>query len=521
MQVGCLRPGSPKNVMEDLGRKEDNLFPEARPPTEKQLMKSTPQQGKGRNKRQRIACSLLQPQVPYERHPFMRTLHKWATHGCPVDCGRPWPIEVTEQAVLRGPHPSAMTAESLELFEEDIAYQVKAGFCEIMPWEQLKRLRPNSLKISPVAVVPQRNRRGRIILDLSFPVYPTGSKRHRSEPLQQSVNDSTAKQAPREPVEELGNVIWRILDIMDKCEEDDLQFQKIDLSDGFWRMIVAEEEKWNFCYVLPSALGSEIRIVVPSALQMGWTESPGYFAAATETIRDVIAGDLEIQRDFAPHKDEHFTIPATPPKPSAGPDEFVGNFVYVDDFINVATESAQGGNLLAISRASLHAIHEVFPPPAVTGHEGGKDPISLKKLQKGDARWSPTKEILGFLFDGHGKTVQLPEDKSAEILVEIKRILKKKTVPFKRFQILLGKLRHVAIILPGLRGLFTPGNRVLGEQPSRVPLHAKSPMRQMLKDMASLVQQLQQRPTHARELVPLPPNGPSNGGSRGGHAANA
>ena len=50
-------------------------------------------------------------------------------------------------------------------------YQVKAGFCKIMLWEDLKRLRPLNLKISPVAVVPQVGRGGCIILDLLFPVY--------------------------------------------------------------------------------------------------------------------------------------------------------------------------------------------------------------------------------------------------------------------------------------------------------------------------------------------------------------
>jgi hypothetical protein len=32
-------------------------------------------------------------------------------------------------------------------------------------------------------------------------------------------------------------------------------FAKIDLSDGFWRMLVRESDKWNFAYVLPGAAG--------------------------------------------------------------------------------------------------------------------------------------------------------------------------------------------------------------------------------------------------------------------------
>jgi hypothetical protein len=51
-------------------------------------------------------------------------------------------------------------------------------------------------------------------------------------------------------------------------------FSEIDLSDRFWWMIVEESSKWHFCYVMPDPVGSPIRIVVPSALQMGWAKSP-------------------------------------------------------------------------------------------------------------------------------------------------------------------------------------------------------------------------------------------------------
>ncbi len=87
-------------------------------------------------------------------HPFTPTLNKWQ-HGIEVDCGPDWAWEIVKAAVARGPHPTASTPDSIDLFNEDIAYQVKAGFCKIMLWEDLKRLQPPNLKISPVAVVPQ------------------------------------------------------------------------------------------------------------------------------------------------------------------------------------------------------------------------------------------------------------------------------------------------------------------------------------------------------------------------------
>jgi len=37
-------------------------------------------------------------------------------------------------------------------------------------------------------------------------------------------------------------------------------FAKIDLSDGFWRMLVRESDKWNFAYVLPGEAEEPLRV---------------------------------------------------------------------------------------------------------------------------------------------------------------------------------------------------------------------------------------------------------------------
>jgi hypothetical protein len=118
--------------------------------------------------------SLMQPQPRAQGHPFFPTLNKWATKGVPVDCGLNWEWENVEQAVARGPHCGSMEKENIALVHEDIQYQVDAGFLRIMLWSELQKLRPPKLKISPMAVVRQKNRRGRLILDLSFPVYRRG-----------------------------------------------------------------------------------------------------------------------------------------------------------------------------------------------------------------------------------------------------------------------------------------------------------------------------------------------------------
>ena len=232
--------------------------------------------------------------------------------------------------------------------------------------------------------------------------------------MQPSVNNTTLQQAPEGPVKELGNVLPRLLDFMATVPpEEHIHFSKLDLADGYWRMIVEEEQQWNFAYVMPSAPDKPKRIVVPRALQMGWNESPAYFCATTETVRDVAQTWLDEGVPMPPHFMEEFTTPMTPPRRQtlAGPPAQM-LAVYVDDHVMAAVESQDGQLLNQTARATLHAIHSVFPPPSATNLLGAKDPISEKKPHKGDGRWATQKEILGYMLDGVARTVQLPADRA-------------------------------------------------------------------------------------------------------------
>ena len=103
------------------------------------------------------------------------------------------------------------------------------------------------------------------------------------------MNKTTACLAPDVPVKEIDNVFRRVLKFRDSIAEGEVvMLAKIYLSYGLWRMIVEEEAKWNFSYVMTELTDMPPSLVVPSALQMGWSESPEYFCAATETGRDLI-----------------------------------------------------------------------------------------------------------------------------------------------------------------------------------------------------------------------------------------
>jgi hypothetical protein len=461
----------------------------------------------------------MAPTACVNMHAFAGELQKWE-EGVPVDCGAPWAWETVEAAVEKGAHKSATSDESIALVQEDVAYQLKAGYAEIIAWKDLQKLRPKQLKISPLAVVPQRNRRGRMILDLSFAVRARRthrkdakrgqtkkgrkrSKRGDDDIIQASVNDTTTRLAPEGPVKELGNVLPRLLDFMATVPpEEHIHFSKLDLADGYWRMRVTREERWNFAYVMPAKPGEELMVVVPSALQMGWNESPAFFCATTETVRDISQMWMDHGTELPAHKMEAFVKPATPPQrqlTDGATHQWSG--VYVDDHLLAVVEDRTGTLMRRTARATLHAIHSVFTSPSSTTMEGAKDPISEKKLHKGDGRFDTTKEILGYMLDGIARTIQLPQDRADNLLKEVRAILKKTRVPLTRFRSIVGRLQHAARILPVAKAFFTPLYNALRGLPSQIALGAKSEVRQALIDAAVVIRDLARRPTHVSELT--------------------
>ena len=457
-----------------------------------------------------------------------------ASHGCPAACGPDWPPHVIAAARRAGPHTSALLPENLELVWEDILYQQQSGFVRIVPASELFTAdAPSHLKISRVAVVPQVDRRGRIILNLSAGVSLAGPDdprrsrgRTRARPAESpatwpSVNDTTDPAADQDSVQALGAVLPELLYFMYDTPHDwVIHWQKIDLSDGFWRMTVAPGDEYHFVFELPRRPGdTEPHFVLPSSLQMGWTNSPAYFCTATEACRQLVTRLLALTTGTglpAPHPHEPFCLPSdrpAPPRPWATPgDVSIFLQIFVDDFLNgVAAPRDQRHARAAaedwVSRCALHGIHALFPPPDVSGHDGGRDSISIKKLTKGDARWHLTKIMLGLDLhgaDGPGRLIGLPLAKADRYIAAISAVLARPRnfVSLGEFQKLVGKIVHACIALPMMKGHMTPLNRVLSFAPPTVGLAKPSATRDALSAIIPLLRLAHFRPSHITELVP-------------------
>ena len=207
----------------------------------------------------------------------------------------------------------------------------------------------------------------------------------------QSVNDTINKNlAPQHSMYELGNVIPRFIWSMAAAPDNGvpLLFSKIDLKDGYWRMVVNEQDAWNFAYVLPQLNSNEeIQLVIPDALQMGWSESPAFFCAATETARDLADKYYTDNKTLSKHTDEKTVmnidwskIPMSDNSPLEEEQRIVHLLeCYIDDFIAMI-QCTNKNELKRLTRCMLTAITNIFPPPSVTGSVMGPA-ISPKKLE--------------------------------------------------------------------------------------------------------------------------------------------
>ena len=174
--------------------------------------------------------------------------------------------------------------------------------------------------------------------------------------------------------------------------------------------------------------------------------------------------------------------------------------VFVDNFIALA----QGRRARCrVWRILLHAVDDVLRPLDATDGPLRQEPVSLKKLINGDCSWATIKLVLGWIINTESMTIHLPPHRVtrlAEILASIPVTQKRTSV--KKWHKVLGKLRSMALALPGARNLFSQMQHALSNRVStRVTLNKG--VHQALDNFRWLLRDIPSRPTRIAELVPL------------------
>jgi hypothetical protein len=240
--------------------------------------------------------SNISPEIAHIEHPASLLLHHLGLHGTPVALNTPaWSLERLDFAHKRGSHQSS--SAHLEFLRGEMADMVEKGFWVVVPYKQVRHL-PN-LRLSPLGVVPQRDRRPRTIVDYTY----------------SDVNQETKSMSPKEAMQ-FGKALPRLLQKIRFADPSfgPVYMLKVDIADGFYRVWVEAQGIPSLGVCFPNEPGEEALVAFPLALPMGWTESPPYFCAFTETITDIANAHITRQADPPPHRLESEAEAApTPP----------------------------------------------------------------------------------------------------------------------------------------------------------------------------------------------------------------
>jgi len=176
-------------------------------------------------------------------------------------------------------------------------------------------------------------------------------------------------------------------------------------------------------------------------------------------VRDVAQNKLDQVESLVPHPLELLCLPEEEkmlPSLEHVHSEALTTLldIYMDDFIGLV-QAITMKELTHFTHAVLHRIHTVFPLPGLVDDQED-EPISVKKLKQGDGRWDTQKEILGWLFNGITKCLQLPVDKVSKLWTSLLQMTKQKSMRIGELEKLNGKLMHATIGIPNGRGLLSP-----------------------------------------------------------------
>ena len=168
----------------------------------------------------------------------------------------------------------------------------------------------------------------------------------------------------------------------------------------------------------------------------------------------------------------------------------------------------QGGPLIRqqVHQAMLHAVDQVLRPLQVGDRPERKEPVSVKKLRKGDACWRTRKNILGWLVDTRQRTIHLPEHRRHRLDAVLASVHPNQTTTsLCKWRQLLGELRSMSVAIPAGRGFYSHLQCILPTDPS---LSANTRVRitpqahRALGHFRRLATTLRQRPTRWAELLP-------------------
>ncbi len=451
----------------------------------------------------------LAPTISNIRHPAQALLQQLRDEGAPVQLSTaPWSHQQKVQAIQRGSHPS--TIAHAEFLRNEMANMVEQKFWIVLDFQRIQHM--PGLRLSPMGVVPQRDRRPRPIVDYTY----------------SGINHNTISPAPKDAMQ-FGRAFERVLHRIHHANPTygPVYLIKVDLADGFYRVPLLASTLLSLAVAFPHLPSEPPLVAIPLVLPMGWVASPPYFCAVTETITDLANHTLRRRQKSPPHRltyiadhpNNYTPIPTSStsavqhhPTPTPVPlhrkalslslirRPLAYIDIYMDDFIALSQgHPAMQHHVRNTLFNSIDLILQPLQPDDVQFNR--TEPISIKKLNKGDAFWSTRKTILGWVVDTYQQTIELPPHRAERLLEILELLLQKRRISFKKWQQYIGELQSMLLALPGGRGLFSTlyTGYADGFQSNRLSI--TRPVKDALLDLYDLAHDLQARPTRLGEIV--------------------
>ena len=438
----------------------------------------------------------ISPEVGSIPHPAAVLLEELRTVGARVEIStEPLTAKQLDAAAEYGSHGSCV--RGLGFICREMLDFIEKGFYMVLPFDQVRDL--EGLRLAPMGLVPQRDRRDRIVVDYSF----------------YGLNDATVSTAPDSM--QYGRALQRVLQQIYDADPKHgaVHMIKVDVSDGFYRVGLKPSDIPKLAIAMPPVPGCPPLVVFPLVLPMGWTQSPPYFCALTETVAD-LANDALKTSDYGtqPHRLDELADTEPPPTASRPATLHVDHNrrgynrrplayidVFVDDFLGLAQGDRARRN--RVRRSLLHSFDLVFRP-LEQGEEPRQEPVSVKKLLKGDSCWATTKVLLGWLVDSVRGTIELPPHRAERLIELITSFQSRTRCSLKAWRQLIGELRSMTVALPGSEGLFSHMQEALVRALKNGRVHLTRHNQAELADWLWLAKSLQDRPTSIAEVVRKP-----------------
>jgi hypothetical protein len=371
---------------------------------------------------------------------------------------------------------------------------VNMGFWTVLPFTAVQDL-PH-LSLAQAGVVPQRERRPRPIMDFSF----------------NKVNQEGVPLAPYLAMQ-FGQALQRIIQrvVYANPAHGPVLLAKLDLADGYYRIPLSPHAAQHLAVVLPPDSDGQVRqnlIGIPLSLPMGWSQSPPYFCAFTETCVDIANSSIAVGKPLPLHPTEtqtqlhpvpwatvvhnhHPWQPAPPLLPLAHVD------VYIDDFLL----ANQRGTIDTTLRAALHAISTVFRDDPSSPRRAV---VSASKLAKGDATWVTTKQVLGWDINTEELTIHLPEHRLKRLDTLLSPLRYQTRVSRRKWQVLLGELRSMVPAIHSSKYYFSILQHAMSDQQSP-RIRISNLIHSVLTKWLTIGHSINEHPAPLSMLVPAAP----------------